>query len=148
PQLHGTDGGHPGDQRGPGRAEDRASLELAVVAQISYRAARLEDAALAADLMTAGFPREPEDPILTRYRWEHPRGGWSIHRFIGSVDGSDIAYLSSAHSEGSKNPEHHGWLEGYFDEARMDRSAAKEMWQGIGERRGGGVGLHAHTAAR
>ena len=116
------------------------------MAQISYRAARLEDAALAADLMTAGFPREPEDPILTRYRWEHPRGGWSIHRFIGSVDGSDIAYLSSAHSEWSKNPEHHGWLEVYFDQARMDRSALKEMWQWIEEQREGALILNASAA--
>ena len=116
------------------------------MAQISYRAARLEDAALAADLMTAGFPREPEDPILTRYRWEHPRGGWSIQRFIGSVDGSDIAYLSSAHSEWSKNPEHHGWLEVYFDQARKNRSALKEMWQWIEEQREGALILNASAA--
>jgi len=116
------------------------------VAQITYRPAGLEDAALAADLMTAGFPREPEDPVLTRYRWEHPRGGWSVHRFIGSVDGNDIAYLSSAHSEWSKNPEHHGWLEVYFDQERMNRGSLKEMWQWVEEQRDGALILNASAA--
>ena len=42
----------------------------------------LDEAALAADLMTAAYPSEAQDPVLTAYRWEHPREGWVHGRFV------------------------------------------------------------------
>ena len=42
------------------------------------RPATLDDAALAADLMTASYPVYAQDPVVTRYRWKRSRRGWSL----------------------------------------------------------------------
>ena len=60
----------------------------------TLRPASLEDAALASDLMTAAYPDLPEDPVLIRYRWEHPRDGWSDARFIAERQGKPIAFVA------------------------------------------------------
>jgi RimJ/RimL family protein N-acetyltransferase len=119
------------------------------MAEVIYRPAGLADAALAADLMTAAFPREPEDPVLTRFRWDHPRGGWSNSRFIASVDGTPVAYLSSAHAFWEKNAERHGWVEVNLDRARMDVGLLTQMWEWIGAtaEADGALVLNAEAAA-
>ena len=61
------------------------------------RAATLDDAPLASDLMTAAYPAHPEDPIVTRYRWERTRRGWAVGRFIAEVDDRPVAFMSWMH---------------------------------------------------
>lgn len=67
------------------------------MSELTYRPATLDDAALAADLMTAAYPELPEDPVIVRYRWENPRRALSFGRFIAEQDGRPIAYLAWTH---------------------------------------------------
>jgi GNAT superfamily N-acetyltransferase len=77
------------------------------MAKPEIRPATLEDAELAADLMTAAYPPEPQDPLVTRYRWAHPREGWTFGRFIAELEGQPIAHLWSAHGPWEKVPDRH-----------------------------------------
>ena len=72
---------------------------------ITYRPATLEDAALAADLMTAAYPDLAEDPVIMRDRWDHPREGHSYGRFIAEMGGRPIAFLDWLHVPWAELPE-------------------------------------------
>jgi RimJ/RimL family protein N-acetyltransferase len=93
-----------------------------------YRPATLDDAALAADLMTAAYPRLPEDPIITRYRWERPRRGWSFGRFIAEMDARPIAFLDWLHGPPEQDPERHCEVSVYLDVAELDVDLLTSMW--------------------
>jgi RimJ/RimL family protein N-acetyltransferase len=84
------------------------------------RPAVLDDAALAADLMTAAYPPEPVDPILTRYRWKHPHDGWLYGRYIAEVDGTPIALVIWSHGRWDLMPEGHCDHEVYLELSRLD----------------------------
>ncbi len=118
------------------------------MSDISYRPAGIEDAELAADLMTAAFPREPEDPVLTRYRWEHPRGQWTCRQYIASTEIQPVAFLSTAHLDWEKNEDRNIWVEVYLDLAHMDQRRLRAMWEWV-EREAveqGGLILNAGAA--
>jgi GNAT superfamily N-acetyltransferase len=84
------------------------------------RPAQLDDAALAADLMTAAYPPEPVDPILTRHRWEHPHDGWLYGRFIAVMEGTPVALLTWAHGRWDQMPEGHCDHEVSLDRSRLN----------------------------
>lgn len=94
-----------------------------------YRPATLDDAVLAADLMTAAYPRLPEDPIITRYRWERTRRGWSFGRFIAEMDGRPIAFLDWLHGPPEQDPERHCEVSVYLDVAELDVDLLTSMWR-------------------
>ncbi|HEV2028642.1 MAG TPA: GNAT family N-acetyltransferase [Candidatus Dormibacteraeota bacterium] len=96
--------------------------------ELVYRPAELDDAALAADLMTAAYPALPEDPVLTRYRWEQPRREWSFGRFIAEMDGRPIAFLDWLHGPPDQNPERHCEVSVYLDVAELDVVLLTSMW--------------------
>ena len=73
----------------------------------SIREATIDDAELAADLMTASYPSLAQDPVITRYRWEHPRDGYSVGRYIAERDGTPIAFLDWIHGPWEKLPDRH-----------------------------------------
>ena len=100
---------------------------------VSYRAATLDDAEAASDVMTASYPPLPQDPVLTRYRWQHPRVGYEYARFLAQRDGASIAYLGWIHGPWSKLPERHCEVEVWLDRGALDRSLLTEMWDGIGK---------------
>jgi GNAT superfamily N-acetyltransferase len=99
---------------------------------VSYRAATLDDAEVASDVMTASYPSLPQDPVLTRYRWQHPRVGYEYARFLAQRDGASIAYLGWIHGPWSKLPERHCEVEVWLDRGALDRSLLTEMWAWIG----------------
>jgi GNAT superfamily N-acetyltransferase len=92
------------------------------------RPATLDDAALAADLMTAAYPPEPEDPVVTRYRWEHPRDGWSVGRFIAELESRPVAYLWWMHGPWKKLPERHCDIGADVDQARQSDELLDYLW--------------------
>jgi GNAT superfamily N-acetyltransferase len=92
------------------------------------RPASLEDAALASDLMTAAYPDLPEDPVLTRYRWEHPRDGWSDGRFIAELQGKPIAFVAWSHGPWDQVPERHCYVEVLLDRARFEPDVLASLW--------------------
>ncbi len=93
------------------------------------RPATLEDATLAADLMTAAYPALPEDPILTRYRWEHPRKAWSVGRYIAGIGGRPIAFVEWKRGPRDQDPDRHCELGVWLDRADLDVELLTFLWQ-------------------
>jgi RimJ/RimL family protein N-acetyltransferase len=99
--------------------------------EVTYRAAGLDDAALAADLMTAAYPALPADPTITRYRWERPKHDWSFGRFIAEMDGQPIAFLDWLHGPPDQDPERHCEVSVYLDIAELDVELLTSMWRWV-----------------
>lgn len=93
------------------------------------RPAAPHEASLAADLMTAAFPREPQDPVLTARRWDHPRGGWTHGRFIANLGDQPVAFVEWSHGPWTLLPERHCWVEVWLDLAHMDEELLAYLWQ-------------------
>jgi GNAT superfamily N-acetyltransferase len=98
----------------------------------TFRPATLDEAALAADLMTAAYPAMAQDPIVTRYRWEHPRKGWAIGRFIAESDGQPIAYLGWRHAPWDQRPERVCEVDVWLDQDRLESELLTFLWRRIG----------------
>jgi len=112
------------------------------------RPATIDDAALAADLMTEAYPAFAQDPIITRYRWEHPRDGWSIGRFIAEIEGRPVAYVDWIRGPAEQDPERHGEVGVALDRAHMDPDLLAYLWQWITDQAiaGGSRMLEAYAA--
>jgi RimJ/RimL family protein N-acetyltransferase len=95
------------------------------------RPATLDDAALAADLMTASYPVYAQDPVVTRYRWKRSRRGWSLGRYIAEVDGEPIAFLDWLHGPPEQDPDRHCEVSVYLDMARLDLDLLTFLWQWV-----------------
>jgi len=90
--------------------------------QLAYRTATIGDASLAADLMTAALPRMPQDPVMTRYRWESASQQTTVHgRFIGELDGRPVAFVSWVHGPWEELPERHCEVDVWLDRAWLER---------------------------
>jgi GNAT superfamily N-acetyltransferase len=113
-----------------------------------FRPATLDDAELAADLMTAAYPSEPVDPQVNRFRWAHPRDRWTLRRFIAELDGRPVSYLNFAHGPWEQVPEGHCDVDAQVDEARQSKAVLTAMWEWIGEQAvaDGARVLHAYAA--
>ena len=101
---------------------------------VTYRSAALDDAELAADLMTLAYPAMGHDPVMIRFRWENTRVGYEVGRFIAECDGKPIAFLAWLHGPWSKLPERHCEVEVWLERAELDVRLLEEMWTWIGER--------------
>ena len=101
------------------------------MAEVIYRPAELDDAELAADLMTAAYPALAADPIVTRYRWEHPKRGWSAGRFIAEMDKRSIAFIDWVHGPPDQDPDRHCEVSVYLDAAELDVDRLTSMWQWV-----------------
>src|ERR1700676_607030 len=101
---------------------------------LTYRPAELAAAELAADLMTASYPPMPQDPVITRMRWESPRRGFAYGRFIAEKDGNPTAYLSWVHGPWAQVEDGHCEVEVWLDRAALDKDLLIEMFTWIGDR--------------
>ncbi len=99
----------------------------------NLRTATLDDAALAADLMTAAYPALAQDPVLMRYRWEQPRRAYSYGRFIAEQNGRPIAYVGWIHGPWEKLPDRHCEVEVWLDRDVLDRELLKTLWSWVGD---------------
>lgn len=118
------------------------------MAMPQFRPTTLDDSELAADLMTAAYPPEPVDPQVFRFRFEHPRDGWSIRRFIGELDGQPVAHLNFAHGPWEKVPEGHCDVDAQVPEKDQSDGLLATMWNWIAEQaiEDGARVLHAYAA--
>jgi len=82
-----------------------ASLEIG---DLVLRRATLDDARFAADLVTAVFPDDPEDPVLTRHWWSIEAQERVIERFVALRQGREVGYAKWGHPPWSKMPERYG----------------------------------------
>jgi len=103
------------------------------VSTVIYRPARLEEAALASDVMTRAYPPLPQDPVMTRFRWEHPRIDYAYGRFFAERDAQPIAYLGWIHGPWSRVTDRHCEVEVWLDRAALDRELLGEIWRWIGD---------------
>jgi len=112
------------------------------------RPTTLDDAGLAADLATAAYPPEPQDPVVTRYRWEHLQDGWSVGRFIAEVASEPVAYLWWRHGPWMKLPERHCDIGADVDQARQSGELLDYLWGWIAEQAAadGARIIHANAA--
>jgi RimJ/RimL family protein N-acetyltransferase len=78
--------------------------------------------------MTAAFPREPQDPVLTAYGWAHPKAGWSHGRFIAELEGAPAAFLEWSHGSWEQLPDRNGWVDVWLDRGRMDAGLLDRLW--------------------
>lgn len=101
------------------------------MAGITYREATLDDAELAADIMAASYPALAPDPVITRYRWERPRRGYEVGRFIAEREGSPIAFLAWMHGPWSELPERHCEIEVWLDRSALGERLLEPMWAWI-----------------
>ena len=99
---------------------------------MTYRPATLDDAELASDVMTRAYPPLPQDPVMTRFRWEQPRIGYAYGRFLAEGDARPIAYLGWIHGPWAKLPDRHCEVEVWLDRAAMDPDLLLGMWKWIG----------------
>ena len=103
-------------------------------AVIEYRSATVDDAALAADVMTASYPPMAQDPVLTRYRWEHPRKEYAYGRYLAERDGRPIAFLGWIHGPWAKLPDRHCEVEVWLERSSLDRDLLVTMFDWIAAR--------------
>jgi GNAT superfamily N-acetyltransferase len=118
------------------------------MAKPAFRPATLDDSDLVADLMTAAYPPEPVDPLVTRFRFEHPRDKWTIRRFVAEVDGRPLAALNFAHGPWEKVPEGHCDVDAQVPEADQSKGLLTTTWNWIAEQaiKDGARVLHAYAA--
>lgn len=95
------------------------------------RPAILDDAALAADLMTAAYPAFAADPVVTRYRWDHPRKGWSAGRYIAEIHGRPIAFLDWLHGPPEQDPKRHCEVGVSLDQALLSSVLLVTLWRWV-----------------
>jgi GNAT superfamily N-acetyltransferase len=97
------------------------------------RPASIDDAALASDLITAAYPAEPEDPEVTRFRWAHPKDGWTQRRFIASMNGQPIACVWLVHGPWDEVPERHCDIGADVDLAHQTDELLRFFWTWIAD---------------
>ncbi len=98
---------------------------------LTVRPLALDEAPLAADLMTASFPREPHDPEVIAYRWRHPRDGWTHGHFVAELEGKPVAFLEWGHGAWEQLPDRNGWIEVWLDLACVNERRLDELWAWI-----------------
>lgn len=74
-----------------------ARTPITTRSELNFRAALLEDAGFVADLDTALFPDEPEDPVLLRFAWENEDPEWVQERLIILQDGRPVGFAFHSH---------------------------------------------------
>jgi len=102
----------------------------------TFRAATLDDASLAADIMTAAFPREPEDPVLTLERWQRGREDFIWGRFFAEVDGVPVGYVEWAHGPWEQLPERHCYVDVFLDLTYMSKTLLTNIWKWLEDEAG------------
>jgi GNAT superfamily N-acetyltransferase len=95
------------------------------------RPANVEDAELASELITASYPELPEDPVLKRYLWAHPRADWQTARFIAELDGAPVAFVTWSHGAWEDTPAHNCYIAVYLDQAKLDLELAMSLFERV-----------------
>jgi len=81
--------------------------------------------------MTAAHPDLPEDPVITRYRWEHPRHEWSTARFVAELDGRPIAFVGWGHRPWEQSAVRLCHVEVSLDRAKLEVELLSSLWRWV-----------------
>src|SRR2546425_9113786 len=98
--------------------------------------------------MTAAYPEFAVDPVLTRYRWEHPRKDWVWRGFIAETSSKPIAFVHWLHGPPEQDPERHCEVGVALDQSRMEVDLLTHLWRWATEQAvaGGSRMLEAYAA--
>lgn len=75
------------------------------------RPATSDDAAFAADLYTAVRPDDPDDPVLTRYWWDHPWDDSIWERWVAVRRDRPVGICAQSHPRWEKMPQRYARLQ-------------------------------------
>ena len=114
----------------------------------TFRPTTLDDSELAADLMTAAYPAFVVDPVLTRYRWAHPRQDWTYVGFITEMSRKPIAFVHWMHGPPEQDPQRHCEVVVALDRSRLEVDLLTDLWRWATEQAtaGGSQMLEAYAA--
>ncbi|HET8569265.1 MAG TPA: GNAT family N-acetyltransferase [Candidatus Limnocylindria bacterium] len=70
----------------------------------------MEDAAFAADMYTALYPDDPQDPVRYEHFWREPDSTAVMERFIAERDGERVGYGYQRHTKWDRTPERYGGI--------------------------------------
>ncbi|MDQ2914589.1 MAG: GNAT family N-acetyltransferase [Chloroflexota bacterium] len=79
---------------------------------VVLREAKLNDAPFAADLSTAIYPNDPQDPKAYAHSWAHPDETGKRERFIGEIGGKPVAFAHHYHARWDRTPKRFGSVGG------------------------------------
>jgi RimJ/RimL family protein N-acetyltransferase len=97
------------------------------VADLEARPASLEDAALAADVMTALDPDDPIDPLINRYQWK-TAPPWPRERFVLESRGRPVGFAFHAHVPWEEMPERFAFVGAFLAPADDTPERADAAW--------------------
>ena len=80
-------------------------MAAAMRGDLVFRPAAPEDAAFAADVMTAVRPASPVDPVVLRYWWTQPDESLEFARFVVLRGGGKIGFAMTEHARWGVQPE-------------------------------------------
>ena len=97
---------------------------------VTFRPATIDDVALAADLMTAAYPPEPEDPIALAYDWNHPQKDRPVARYMVELGGRPVGLATWSHADWQLDPDRYCFVWVAMDrEVRTKTSLADALKQ-------------------
>jgi hypothetical protein len=95
-------------------------MSRTVAHELVFRAATPDDAAFAADVMTAVTPRVPWDPSSLRYWWSQPDEFIEFARFIVVRAERPVGFAQIDHARWEIQPERYATIRGDFVPANRD----------------------------
>jgi len=118
------------------------------VTEPTFRPTTLDDSELAADLMTRLPGAFVVDPVLTRYRWAHPRQDWTYVGFITEMSRKPIAFVHWMHGPPEQDPQRHCEVVVALDRSRLEVDLLTDLWRWATEQAtaGGSQMLEAYAA--
>ena len=105
-----------------------------VAQQFAFRAATSDDAAFAADVMTAVTPESPWDPVSLRYWWSQPDEFTEIVRFIVLRGERPIGFTQIDHARWDVQPERYASIRGDLMPTDRTRDALSALLAPMEER--------------
>ena len=92
------------------------------------RAATIDDAAFIADVLTAGRPDDPIDPVMLRHEWNSGPWNWRSERFVIVRGGHEIGASGMSHPDWSKVKERFaGVFADFLPEVRSANEVARAL---------------------
>jgi GNAT superfamily N-acetyltransferase len=109
-------------------------MARSVAHELAFRPATLDDAAFAADVMTALFPRSPWDPVSLRYWWSQPDESMEIARFIVLRGERRIGFAHIDHARWDVQPERYASIWGDLTPAERNGDLLRGFLAAMEER--------------
>jgi len=104
--------------------------------ELAFRPATPDDAAFAADIMTALRPASPVDPVVLRYWWAQPDEFIEFARFVVMRGEMPIGYAATEHARWEVEPDRYEIVGGDLLPAERTHPALDRLFAALEERAG------------